>query len=247
MIFAPSPIKLLVVQSFCWLCIIPFYAMADTRHVLLSLFFYTLYAGFGVAMTFHRVLSHRAYRFHPWVNRTLQVLACLANVGSPLGWVAVHRAHHRYNDTELDPHSPNVKSSAFVLLWSMYAKPRLRFVPDLLRDPFMLVLHRYYFLLQVPWILLLYLLGGWWAVLACHVIPGGLTWLAGSFLNWYNHVGGQVSNRFLTGYLVFGEGWHRNHHERSTDVTTTKEWWQFDAIYWFSRLLRDRKTHGYTP
>lgn len=241
MTFAPSPFKIFVIQLFCWLCIIPFYLTASVPHILLSLVFYTLYAGFGIGMTFHRILSHRTYKFHPIVHKALCVLGCLANVGSPMSWVAIHRAHHRYSDTEKDPHSPKYKNFWFMIFGSMYAKPRLRFVPDLMRDPFMQWLHRYYLLIQLPWILVLYLLGGWNAMLACHVVPSGLTWLAGSFLNWHNHTGGQSRNRILTGLFVFGEGWHKNHHDFGANTTTSRHWYQFDAIYWFSKILLDQK------
>lgn len=243
--FSPSPTKLLVVQIFCALALVPFIILADPIWLLVAAFFYLLYAGIGIALGFHRVLSHNAFHFNPIVRNFILIVGSLANVGSPLTWVAIHRAHHRYCDTPRDPHSPNYHSTFFVLFLSMFAKVSLRHVAGLLRDDFVLFIHKHYFLIQFPWIALLAVLGGWQAVLACHFIPGGLTWLAGSFLNWFNHVHGYRNfncedtsrNHWLTAVLVFGEGWHNNHHAKPAAATTKIKSHEFDLIYWLARLL----------
>lgn len=237
--------KLFYVQLFGWVSILPFYASAPWQWVLASIIGYVLYAGVGVAMTFHRQLSHRTYVFHPWVLRALMYLACLANVGSPITWVSVHRAHHRWCDTERDPHSPQHKSFGFMIFGSMYAHVYPKLAVDLLRDPYARFLHQYYFYLQIPVILCWYLLGGWVAVFAMHVIPGALTWLAGSFVNWFNHsYGYQVArtndtstNHWLTGYLVMGEGWHNAHHADARRASNQTRWYELDLLHWVARLL----------
>ena len=240
-----TPIKLLTVQILCWLSIIPFYYFADLKWIIASFIGYVLYAGVGVAMTFHRQLSHRTYLFNPVVEKILMYIASLANVGSPITWVAIHRAHHRHCDTAQDPHSPLFKSSAFVLLFSMYAKVRPKFAIDLMKDRYALFLHHNYFFLQIPVILFWYAIGGWQAIVAMHLIPSAFTWLAGSFLNWTNHQHGYTvksilnssRNQLFTGYLVMGEGWHNAHHASPRSLTTKTNWWELDPIYWFAKCL----------
>src|SRR5215208_2520366 len=69
--------------------------------------FYVLTA-VGVTVGFHRLLTHRSFQTHPWLERTFAVLGSLSVQGSVLDWVADHRKHHAHTDEEGDPHSPHV-------------------------------------------------------------------------------------------------------------------------------------------
>ena len=248
--FAPSSIKIFIVQLFSWLTILWFYFNADAVWILTSIIFYILYAGMGVALTFHRTLSHNSWKFHPLVKKSLIMLASMANVGSPLTWVAVHRAHHLHCDTPKDPHSPKHQSVWYVMFGTMFSKVSIKRVVDLLRDDYIIFIHQYYYLLQLPWIAILYLIGGWMAVIACHIVPGGLTWLAGSFVNYWNHTYGYQThdtndssrNSRLTGFLVLGEGWHNNHHRFPIKGTTKDSAHEFDAIYYIATMLGGKMT-----
>lgn len=243
--FSPSSYKIFLVQLFAWISTVIFYSTAPLYWIFISFLFYVIYAGAGVALTFHRTLSHNSFKFHPLIRRLMILIASLANVGSALTWVAVHRAHHKYCDTPKDPHSPRHNSFWFMIFGSMFAKVSIRHVKDLLKDPFVLFVHNYYYLIQIPWLMFLYVLGGWYAVFACHVIPGGLTWLAGSFVNWYNHLYGYrrfeikntSTNSFITGFLVLGEGWHNAHHAKPISATTSNAWYEIDLIYYIAKLL----------
>jgi stearoyl-CoA desaturase (delta-9 desaturase) len=60
-----------------------------------------------VFVTYHRLLSHRAFK----TSRTFQFILTFLSSGflngvSPLIWVSVHRHHHKFTDTDLDYHSP---------------------------------------------------------------------------------------------------------------------------------------------
>jgi len=249
-VFSPSSYRIFFAQLVCWISLLLTIATFETQWILLSILFYFLYAAGGVALIFHRTLSHNSFKFNPVVKKFLILWSCLANVGSPLTWVAVHRAHHKYCDTKQDPHSPLHNGFWFMMFGSMFARVSVKHVRDLLRDPFMIFTHKYYYVIQVPWICLLYYIGGWKAVVACHLVPGGLTWLAGSFLNWYNHLYGYKNfdikdsskNSALTGILVFGEGWHNNHHAKPISSTTAVLKTEFDPIYYVGRLFGGKPT-----
>ena len=243
--FAPSSKKIFIVQLFCWITILFFYTTTSWDWILISVLFYVLYAGAGVALTFHRTLSHRSWKFNAYIEKGLILLASMANVGSPITWVAVHRAHHRYCDTAKDPHSPHVYPWYYIMFGTMFSRVPVKFVVDLLRNDYVMFIHRYYYLLQLPWIVLLYIIGGPIAVIACHIVPGGLTWLAGSFVNYWNHKFGyknfqnndSSTNSFLTGILVLGEGWHNNHHALGTTGTNRVKSHEVDIIYYIGKLL----------
>ena len=65
---------------------------------------YSVLAGLGVNLAYHRVLSHRSLRLPPWLERILVTVGLPA--GTPVQWAGSHRYHHATADTSLDPHSP---------------------------------------------------------------------------------------------------------------------------------------------
>ena len=54
-------------------------------------------------------------------------------------------------------------------------------------------------------------------------------------------------NNWLVAFLVFGEGWHNNHHAFPTSARHGLAWWQYDLSWWLIRgmekvgLVRDVK------
>lgn len=68
----------------------------------------------------HRCLAHRAFRVHPVLASVLDTYFRVIVGTDPATWAGVHRLHHRYADTPLDPHSPRVLRPLMVLLGSAY-------------------------------------------------------------------------------------------------------------------------------
>ena len=68
----------------------------------------------------HRCLAHRAFRVHPVLTSLLDTYFRVVVWTSPQSWAAVHRLHHRYADTPLDPHSPLQRRPLAVLVGSPY-------------------------------------------------------------------------------------------------------------------------------
>ena len=80
----------------------------------------------------HRCLAHRAFRVHPALASVLDTYFRVIVWTDPETWAAVHRLHHRYADTPLDPHSPVQRPPLAVLLGSPYlfAVARRRLTED---------------------------------------------------------------------------------------------------------------------
>jgi stearoyl-CoA desaturase (Delta-9 desaturase) len=80
----------------------------------------------------HRGLAHRAFRLHPRLDRVLNTYFRVVVGTDPETWAAVHRLHHRYADTPLDPHSPVLRPPLAVLAGSAYlfAKAKSRVPRD---------------------------------------------------------------------------------------------------------------------
>jgi stearoyl-CoA desaturase (delta-9 desaturase) len=62
----------------------------------------------GIAIGFHRLLTHRALQASRPLEYGFAALGSMAVQGPVIGWVADHRKHHAHTDVEGDPHSPHV-------------------------------------------------------------------------------------------------------------------------------------------
>ena len=80
----------------------------------------------------HRCLAHRAFRIHPVLGSLLDGFMQVYGGVHPQRWVGVHRLHHRYADTPLDPHSPLQRHPLLVLVGTPYlfATARQRLTSD---------------------------------------------------------------------------------------------------------------------
>ena len=190
----------------------------------------------GAAMTLHRLLAHRSWNSPKWFEVVGTVLANLSLVGSSIAWVALHRQHHRYADKEGDPHRPHegfLKSQ-----WGLiFETPNLKYATDLMRSPLHIFLHKYYFLIAISLILSLCLIDPMLAA-SLYLAPAALVYTIGGAINSLSHsdhlgyrnyeTRDNSKNIPVLGYLMWGEGWHNNHHARPKDPYLSKKWWELD-------------------
>src|SRR3954447_3242305 len=71
-----------------------------------------LITGFGITIGYHRLLTHRSFATHRWLEYAFAAAGALALQGSPIDWVADHRKHHAHTDEDGDPHSPHAGQGA---------------------------------------------------------------------------------------------------------------------------------------
>jgi fatty-acid desaturase len=74
----------------------------------------------------HRAVAHRAITVHPVLASVLDTFMQVAGGVHPETWAGIHRIHHRYADTPLDPHSPLQRRPLSVLLGTGYLIARAR-------------------------------------------------------------------------------------------------------------------------
>jgi stearoyl-CoA desaturase (delta-9 desaturase) len=124
--------------------------------------FLVMYAatGLGVTVGFHRYLTHRSFATSRYLRAVLAVLGSAAIEGPVISWVADHRKHHRFSDSEGDPHSPHVGHGSGVpgavrglwhahVAWLFRHEDRAaknRYAPDLIADPLIASIDRTFFL-----------------------------------------------------------------------------------------------------
>ena len=211
-------------------------------------FIYFLTGCIGVSITLHRYYSHKSFKpKYNWLEKIGSICSVWGLIGSPISWVNNHRAHHRHADKQGDPHSPFVFGYIKVQWLSMfYTHPKLQYVNQMVRDPFHRFLHRRYYHIHALILLSLLLIGGWYWATLLYLAPAAILWNAGSSINtlchsvlgYTNHkVNDYSKNNVILGYLVWGEGWHNNHHYRPANKNFQIRPWEFDVSYQVIRLI----------
>lgn len=61
--------------------------------------------GFGTTVGSHRLFTHRTYRAKPFLKFWLLFLQTMSGQEPVLRWVRDHRVHHKFTDTDADPHN----------------------------------------------------------------------------------------------------------------------------------------------
>lgn len=222
---------------------------AGFSYVDLGIMITTYYfAGLGVTVGFHRLLTHHSFQAKPWVRGLLAIAGSFAIQGSVISWVAAHRRHHAFSDHEGDPHSPHLDEGEGVAgvlrgLWHAHVgwlfspeKTELdRWAPDMLRDPVIQRVDRLFPLWAVISLTLPALLGlaitqtltgaataFFWGGLARVFLLHHVTWSINSICHFYGkrpfETTDHSTNNWALSILSFGESWHNNHHAFPTSA-----------------------------
>jgi stearoyl-CoA desaturase (delta-9 desaturase) len=210
----------------------------------------------GITVGFHRLLTHRAFQTHVWLERTFAVLGSLSVQGSVMDWVADHRKHHAHTDREGDPHSPHVgHGSGLAGLWHAHVGWLLetqgqadwkRYAPELYEDPAMRRIGRRFPLLAAVSLLAPtlagYVLHGFtlsgaaqglvWGGLVRIFFVHHITWSVNSVCHFFGSRRFDVEDHSTNvGWLALvslGESWHHNHHAFPRSAYHGLRWWELD-------------------
>lgn len=257
-LFRLTPLSLYLFQLIAH-CALGYWLISLTfnlQNFLVPLAVYVV-TGLGMTVCYHRLLTHRSFTTHKWIERTMTLLTTIGLTGSSLSWTAAHRLHHRKADREGDPHSPYIMGFATAQWGSMFSPISLRSSP-VFGSRFHRMVHKFYLPINLGYGLLLYLLGGVWAVVHMWLVPAAILWNAGSLINTICHTpslgyryregsGVVPPNRDLSvnnpvlGVLVFGEGHHNNHHQFPGHARIGLRWWEIDIGYMLIKLIRTDK------
>lgn len=241
-----------------YLCLVHAVALSaffmPVRRVHLALAVATyLCIGFSTTIGLHRLLSHRSFQCHKWLEYLLVTIAMLTGQGSPLLWVANHRIHHGYSDREGDVHSPRRGFWYSHILWivddaSTDPHAYRKYCKDLAGDAYYHWLVRYRLVPQAAAVALVGACFGWSAVPIVFFLPV-VCWMHSTYaVNSFCHDARFGSRMFETkegsrnvwwvALLALGEGWHNNHHADPRSVRHGRGARQVDFSYLLVRLMR---------
>lgn len=213
----------------------------DLNSVLIVLGIFFFMNPLGIAVSYHRYWSHGSFEF----RNVFMMLLCtippmISCIGSILGWVGMHRQHHRYSDTDLDPHKASKGFFSMLYMETYDYKPNPRYVVDLMRNKFITYSHKYYFAFPLAYVMLLGILFGIHGIVIGFCMPAALSLITQNTTNYINHLGDNEftpSNATWINMFNFGDGWHKNHHDNPRSYTTQKEWWQIDPAGWMIKYV----------
>ncbi|XP_047357293.1 acyl-CoA Delta-9 desaturase-like isoform X2 [Vespa velutina] len=155
-------------------------------------------AGFGVTAGAHRLWAHKSYKAKWPMRVILMICQTIAFQNHIYEWVRDHRVHHKFTDTDADPHNSQRGFFFSHIGWLMLKKHpdvikkgATIDMSDIEKDPVVVWQRRY-------------------------TLSLNLTWLVNSAA----HIWGtkpydssiSPTDSYSVGIAAFGEGWHNYHH-----------------------------------
>ena len=230
------------------------------QRALVAAILYVLAINVGIAMCYHRLLTHRGYVVPKWIEYVMTVCATLSLEGGPIFWVSTHRVHHQLSDQEGDPHTPREGAWWAHTGWIFFGQAMhdqtealARYSPDLRKDKFHVWLSEWHWLTIVASGLLLlglgWAFGGWvngvgmvlWGVFLRVTLGLHATWLVNSATHLWGsrrfETKDDSRNSWWVALLTGGEGWHNNHHAHPVSARHGLKWWEIDPNFWGIWLL----------
>ncbi|KAL4471378.1 hypothetical protein ABPG74_008271 [Tetrahymena malaccensis] len=211
----------------------------------------------GIGSGVHRLWAHRSYKANTPYRVLLMVLQSLAFQGSIFHWSRDHRLHHKFSDTDLDPHTMNRGFFFAHMGWLLVKKSKALVdegykidVQDLLNDPVVMFQKKNYYKLStlicfiIPTFLSYFIVGGslvfgfLTAGVLRYIFMLHITWCVNSVCHMfgtrpYNPDILPTENLFVS-IFACGEGWHNWHHEYPRDWRACEnKWYKWNPNGWF--------------
>jgi stearoyl-CoA desaturase (delta-9 desaturase) len=220
------------------------------EYLMLSIFASWVIVHLGVSIGLHRSFSHRSWEpRNKIILVILHFLSIINIVGSTITWTGTHRLHHRYSDTDKDPHRVSEQSRwSIIKTWFNYwpsHQVSLKIVKDLTRDTYHKFFHRHYFKIIIAYMVLLLVvdlnLFMYGFIVTTMISLHTISWITvGAHL--FGHIDTDLKkdsakNTYIMGLYMWGEGWHNNHHAKPWAYNFGWHWWQIDLGKWTIQLL----------
>jgi len=219
----------------------------------------------------HRYAAHRMYTMSRRTERAVHLLAAVVQGPSylePRAYALLHREHHAYADTGMDPHAPAFSRNPGRMMWrtaKRYARfanhslqPEARFLggyPEwpavdhfFSRWPTRIGFGALYTLIYVAFA------KRWWqfALLPIHFVMGPVH---GAIVNWCGHRYGRRNfdtrdgsrNTLPVDLVTMGELYQNNHHARPANPNFAARWPELDPTWWVMRVLLGLRLIQLTP
>ena len=214
------------------------YYMWDPSWFLYSIISSYVLGFLGLEIYIHRYVSHQAFSMSRPMQIVLHFLSILLLQGSFDGWASGHAAHHRYADTNDDPHP--AKDGIDTWLWLKVFKGRIvkvNTVPvkRLLLDKLTQFTDKHYFVIYWSMILLVALVSLKFVVYCLFFSMIYVFHVFGILTNVLSHRVGSAlyetrdsSKNVWWLSLITASPYHNTHHAFPGHYTCSARWWHLD-------------------
>lgn len=237
------------------------FSSSFTSLLLNSLWIYLVgnTAGLGVTAGAHRLWCHRTYKAKAPLRVFLSLCYSIAGQNNIYDWVRDHRIHHKYSDTDADPHNATRGFWFSHVGWlymtkhpDVIAKGHLMNMNDVKSDPVVKWHTKNFILLKIllcfllPTLVPVYCWSETWRIAILsqmfvrYCVSLNFTW----FVNSAAHIWGTKpfdkninpsENKFVA-IAAIGEGWHNYHHTFPYDYKAAE---LHDYYYNFTTMFID--------
>lgn len=211
------------------------YFMITKFQTYLWSFVVGIIGGFGVTAGAHRYFTHRAFKAKLPLKIILILCYTVSGQNSIPDWVRDHRVHHKFSETDADPHNANRGFFFSHVGWLMqrkhpevYRRGKTVDMSDIYNDPLVQFHTKHFLLLKmllcfiIPVLLAVYAWNENWIqaigslAIVRYVLNLNFTWSVNSVA----HIWGgkpydkriQPTQNALVSIVALGEGWHNYHH-----------------------------------
>ncbi|GMS92650.1 hypothetical protein PENTCL1PPCAC_14825, partial [Pristionchus entomophagus] len=208
----------------------------------------TLYAGNSVTAGAHRMWCHKAFKANFWVRLFLMIGTTLSIQNDVIEWARDHRVHHKWADSDADPHNINRGFFFSHVGWLMVRKhPKVKEMgakvdmSDLEADPILAFQRKFYNLLVPLGVLFLTVVPVYFwneDLFVSFFVSANLrlaiqlhgTWLINSAAHTYGYKPFDTKitavDHFIYACLTNGEAWHNYHHTFPQDYRASEYMWR---------------------
>jgi stearoyl-CoA desaturase (delta-9 desaturase) len=203
---------------------------------------------FFITGGYHRYFAHRSFKLGRVAQAVFAFGGLTAAQKGPLWWAGNHRDHHRFADTERDPHSPQQGIWWSHMGWILSGKFNEKDydkIPDFAKYPELRFMDKHDWI--GPWALgvACYLIAGWSGLLIGFFASTVVLWHTTFAVNSVAHLFGRrrygsddtSRNSLTVALFTMGEGWHNNHHHYPASARQGFFWWEIDPTFYILRLL----------
>ncbi|RWS05522.1 stearoyl-CoA desaturase 5-like protein [Dinothrombium tinctorium] len=227
-----------------------FFTSAKWKTDLFAILLYVM-SGFGITAGAHRLWAHRSYKAKWPLRLLLCIFNCIAFQNDIYEWSRDHRVHHKYSETDADPHNATRGFFFSHMGWLLCKKhPEVKAkgknvdCSDIWADPIVRFQRRYYIPLMVLFCFLIptfiphWLWGEtkWNAFFVCAILRYcytlHMTWLVNSAAHMWGrrpydkHI--NPSENIGVSFGAIGEGFHNYHHTFPWDYSTSELGWKLN-------------------
>ncbi|EGI66131.1 PREDICTED: stearoyl-CoA desaturase 5-like [Acromyrmex echinatior] len=217
--------------------------------------------GFGITGGVHRLWTHRSYKAKWQLRIILAICYVTAGMNDIFEWVRDHRVHHKYTDTNSDPHNSRRGFFFSHVGWLMMKKHpdvircgREIDMSDILADPIAVFAIKYFSILKLlfafllPMMIPVYAWNETWSrafvsqIFIRYVFVLNITWSVNSVA----HIWGpkpydaelKATQSLFVNYVTGGEGSHNYHHTFPWDYKASEfnEFLTTQNLNFFSKI-----------